>query len=759
MKKRLLLALILGLSILPFTSVNADVPPADDTVRINRLAGLCKLWGAVKFFHPSLAYKDIDWDTPLVEAIPKVSAATSKEEYKSAIDAMLSTLNDPATRIVSGNAMPAQGSGKPSATAQPYIKWIDDQTAVIVATDYVQFIGAQDKAELFRKVFTEAQKAKAIVLDVRRDASAEGNFAAAYWFNLFFNQSFPLLIGESFPSSSTRYRYHSGYAPQAGSSSGGYFSALITTDGAYITARGSKEGRKPMAILVNAGSSELYPLLGGLQSAGLATVIQEGEASARNESNLPVQLGEGLTAFVRTSEMINPDGSLGFQPDVTVKASAESSESSPAIEAALKAVHENKVIKRESKAAPQIGAARPDNPYREMEYPNKEYRLLALFRYWNIINYFNPYNPLLDKPWDAVLIEYIPKMEAAKDALEYHLAVAELVTNIHDTHGFISSPVLSKYFGTHVPPVEVKFVEGQTVITRVSDDALKEAPNIKAGDVILSVDGEETTKRRERIGRYVAVSTPQALLYRVNGRVLAGEQNSKVTIEIKDRDGKVSEITLTRSSFGNLPEKTPVYRVLPEGYGYFDLTRLTGQELDAAFNAVKDTPALILDMRGYPKGIFFMLGMRLASKQVTAARFERAEIHATEAGENNRKRFEQVIFPSPQGRYAGKVVMLINEEAISQSEHTCLFVEAATDVTFIGTPTNGANGDVTSIRLPGGITTNFTGHDVRHGDGRQLQRVGIQPHIKAEPTIRGIREGRDEVLESAIEFLKKSVHK
>jgi hypothetical protein len=27
----------------------------------------------------------------------------------------------------------------------------------------------------------------------------------------------------------------------------------------------------------------------------------------------------------------------------------------------------------------------------------------------------------------------------------------------------------------------------------------------------------------------------------------------------------------------------------------------------------------------------------------------------------------------------------------------------------------------------------FTGHDVRHADGRQLQRFGIQPHIKAEP--------------------------
>jgi C-terminal processing protease CtpA/Prc len=84
-------------------------------------------------------------------------------------------------------------------------------------------------------------------------------------------------------------------------------------------------------------------------------------------------------------------------------------------------------------------------------------------------------------------------------------------------------------------------------------------------------------------------------------------------------------------------------------------------------------------------------------------------------------------------------------------------LEAATEVTFIGTPTNGANGDVTATVLPGGINVSFSGHDVRHGDGRQLQRLGIQPHIRVEPTIAGVRSGRDEVLEKAIAFLKKKI--
>jgi C-terminal processing protease CtpA/Prc len=98
--------------------------------------------------------------------------------------------------------------------------------------------------------------------------------------------------------------------------------------------------------------------------------------------------------------------------------------------------------------------------------------------------------------------------------------------------------------------------------------------------------------------------------------------------------------------------------------------------------------------------------------------------------------------------------MLVDDRAISQSEHTALFFEAANGTTFVGTPTAGANGDVTYFTVPGGFRVSFSGHDVRHADDRQLQRVGIQPHVRVAPTIAGLRSGRDEVLERAIEFVR-----
>jgi C-terminal processing protease CtpA/Prc len=147
-----------------------------------------------------------------------------------------------------------------------------------------------------------------------------------------------------------------------------------------------------------------------------------------------------------------------------------------------------------------------------------------------------------------------------------------------------------------------------------------------------------------------------------------------------------------------------------------------------------------------------------------AAQFRRRELSgeslAAEAVETGYF-FSQPLPPSEPGDwiYQGETVMLIDERAISQAEHTGLFLEAAAGTEFVGEPSAGANGDVTTFPLPGGIWVGFTGHDVRHADGRQLQRVGLQPDVPVAPTLEGLRAGRDEVLERALSHLQAKLEK
>ena len=68
----------------------------------------------------------------------------------------------------------------------------------------------------------------------------------------------------------------------------------------------------------------------------------------------------------------------------------------------------------------------------------------------------------------------------------------------------------------------------------------------------------------------------------------------------------------------------------------------------------------------------------------------------------------------------------------------------------VGSTTAGADGNVSGIPLPGGSRTMISGIGVFYPNKSPTQRIGIIPNIEVKPTVAGIREGRDEVLEEAL---------
>ncbi|HAD96446.1 MAG TPA: peptidase S41, partial [Cryomorphaceae bacterium] len=105
--------------------------------------------------------------------------------------------------------------------------------------------------------------------------------------------------------------------------------------------------------------------------------------------------------------------------------------------------------------------------------------------------------------------------------------------------------------------------------------------------------------------------------------------------------------------------------------------------------------------------------------------------------------------------YQGKVVILVNEISQSSSEFHAMAYQVHPNASIVGSTTAGADGNVSQIVLPGGITTMISGIGVYYPDGRETQRIGIVPDIEVKPTIEGIKEGRDEVLEKAIDVINR----
>lgn len=71
----------------------------------------------------------------------------------------------------------------------------------------------------------------------------------------------------------------------------------------------------------------------------------------------------------------------------------------------------------------------------------------------------------------------------------------------------------------------------------------------------------------------------------------------------------------------------------------------------------------------------------------------------------------------------------------------------------MGSTTAGADGNCSSIILPGNFRATFTGLGVYYPDKSETQQIGILPDIEVKNTIQGICKGRDEVLEAAIKYL------
>jgi hypothetical protein len=88
----------LALSLFGSAALGAQTSAAD-SVRIERLASLGRLWVSIRYFHPWLAYRPIDCDAALVAAIPRVSAATDRAAYATAIQDMLGALGDSVTTM------------------------------------------------------------------------------------------------------------------------------------------------------------------------------------------------------------------------------------------------------------------------------------------------------------------------------------------------------------------------------------------------------------------------------------------------------------------------------------------------------------------------------------------------------------------------------------------------------------------------------------------------------------------------------------
>lgn len=393
-----------------------------------------------------------------------------------------------------------------------------------------------------------------------------------------------------------------------------------------------------------------------------------------------------------------------------------------------------------------------EKPYPNMTYDDDGYKLLSLFRYWNIIEYYYPYRDGIEEDWEGVLTEFIPKFIECKDSLSYKLTAAELTTKIHDSHAYTVDKrnELRRYWGFNAAPIKFQLVEDKVVITEIAEKYAKDCKAQK-GDVVLKLNDKDIFQVIKEKARYKSTSNNKEIIKDLFGYLFnTSEDSLTLTLE---RDGKEIRENIKCYSLTNMFEKAEQSHKLLEGnIGYINPGALAKGEIDKIMSEFKDTKGLIVDLRYYPSDpIMYTLGNYLMPKKVIFAKA--AAANQAVPGEFD---FcgDMEVGKDNLNFYKGKVIIIINEYTQSQAEFTTMALRNAPNAQVIGSNSIGADGNVAVFNLPGAIETAISGIGIYNPDKSKTQRVGVKPDIYVKPTIHGIKEGRDELLEKAIEIIK-----
>jgi|GEM_PF-2857042 len=375
---------------------------------------------------------------------------------------------------------------------------------------------------------------------------------------------------------------------------------------------------------------------------------------------------------------------------------------------------------------------------------------LAVAELWPVLRHFYAYPEVVEEDWDQLLIDALRRAEAADNRQDVIEAIASLTVPLRDGHISITDQQETPSDAT--APLKLHWSEDALFVVASGDaSSLPVAAKITAVDGVALADWrKKTLKRSSGSEHWREYQLIRALRRGPEGDTLAlawqkGEQSGEA--ELIYGDGSVED-----------PRKRSALDVLSDDIAYADLRAVEDDMISDMLDHLADHQAVVLDLRGYPAG---MVGFRLLA-------------HLADEGLEPWSDWMRVMTPlGPNGdlivreehgwplqamepHIDATAVVLMDRRAISYAESVLGFIKRQGMATLVGEASAGSNGNVMALQLPGEFRVMMTGMRVLGPDGKIFQGRGIQPDIEVQPSLSALLEGRDEVLEAAVEYLERS---
>jgi carboxyl-terminal processing protease len=391
-------------------------------------------------------------------------------------------------------------------------------------------------------------------------------------------------------------------------------------------------------------------------------------------------------------------------------------------------------------------------------YPNELIRLLLIFKYWNIINYFNPYNYVQDTPWDSTLYNHITEIASDTDYVDFYTSFKKIVANANDAH--VEGLTWSNNCDVpkaYIPQIILKYSQNNYVVVKSAYTTTN--PKILPGDIIVSVNGKTPAQWEDSLRPYISAGNPSVFRRYMCQYMLGGNLGSSAVVAFKDSLGNNYSRPCNRtywwsswftSYYPNDTLGTAKWKKWDAcNIGYVNMLNLQTTDVNAMYNDLKNTTSIIFDIRNYPNGTAWPIANLMFPNSICISKFTTPDVtypgtfywYYDYLGVNGN--------PTP---YTGKVIILFNEETQSQAEYSCMILDAMPNHIHVGSQTAGTDGNVTYFKLSQDIHAGYTNLGTYYPNGDSTERIGIVPDSVVYITPLGIRHHRDEVLEKAMQI-------
>ncbi len=427
----------------------------------------------------------------------------------------------------------------------------------------------------------------------------------------------------------------------------------------------------------------------------------------------------------------------------------------------LQAIYRNRVPDRQFFVALEEGVGNPafdtELPYPALRFPDSGFQVVAIYRFWNVIEYWFPYRDLIDENWDAVLRDTLEHAARGLDAESFQRELMAMVARADDGHANLWSSVrLREPAGECQLPVTLRYVESRFVVGAVAGDAA--AKSFRVGDVVESLDGERAEDMVKRVRRYYGASNEPARMRDLARALTRGACGSvkvalqrKEPVTIEAQRVRIEPKELNALYVHDRPGDT--FQMLSPDLAYLKLSSIKVADVPGYMEKARNAKSLVVDLRNYPSEfVVYALGQLLVDEYTRFARFSTPALSAPGAFGMG----DAVGLEPAQPHFAGRVAILVDETTQSQAEYTAMALRASPRAIVVGSQTAGADGNISQLTFPGGFRAAFSGIGVFYPDKKPTQQVGVAIDVPCKATIAGIRAGRDEILDCALKTLRKT---